>query len=83
MNNKLLIDLFIIIGILSSLAIIIYIAIVFKSDAGLCYQDPLLYASQKLSESNKAEFYGTGYFMKPNSPIVHFNSKNWSVEYPR
>ena len=47
-----------------------------------CLGDPLLYGAGKLSKANNAEFSCTCGLNKPNSPIIIFDSKNMSVEFP-
>ena len=47
-----------------------------------CLGDPLLYGAEKLSKLNNAEFSCSCSLNKPNSPLIFFDSKNMSVEYP-
>ena len=47
-----------------------------------CLKDPLLYGAEKLSKSNNAEFSCSCSLDKPNSPLIFFDSKNMSVQYP-
>lgn len=47
-----------------------------------CLGDPLLYGAGKLSKLNNAEFSCSCSLNKPNSPLIFFDSKNMSVEYP-
>lgn len=82
MARNILIDLIIIIGMLSALILLIYIAITAKSEGNKCYADPLAYAAKKLTEANGAEFIGSGYFLKENSPIIKFDQYNVSIQFP-
>ena len=66
---------------LSALGLLIYIAVIARSEGGQCQQNPLRYASKKLSESNNAFFQGSGYFIKENSPTIYFNQNNQSIIY--
>lgn len=70
-----------------ALALIIYVAIVATSEAGMCMQNPLVYASLKLSEANNRDFSGEGSFQHTQEdyvnnrryPRVSFNKSSVSI----
>lgn len=68
--------------ILIALGILIYIGYAVKSEGYACQTNPLVYASEKLSEANNAEFFGTGQFDKPGGAIVNFDRHNITIFFP-
>lgn len=80
MKRNLTIDIIIISGILFSMILLIYIFIIFKSDAGQCYQDPLVYGVSKLGEANNADLVLKGYFLRDGSPLVIVTKHNVTME---
>lgn len=83
MERKTLIDLSILGCLLVSLGILGYTAIVFKTEAEQCYQNPLVYGVGKLSEANNADLILTGVFpSKTSTPIITITKYGMSVEFP-
>lgn len=90
LKAKKIINNIIIFLLLVAIALMMYILVVAKSEGGKCQQDPLVYASQKLSGQVSGDFYGYGYYTKQPDYFIEFNSINMSVklrslsqEYPR
>lgn len=75
--NKILI-----IVLILNIILIGIIAFFMQGAVNKCLGDPLLYGAEKLSKLNNAEFSCSCSLNKPNSPLIFFDSKNMSVEYP-
>lgn len=77
---KHLLNIFILLALILTLGLLAYVAVQLPTEGTQCLLDPLIYGAKEIEKANNANVFCSCTLAKRNSPTLHFNAENKSIE---